>query len=73
MNAITFIVAEKNSPDARYPYAILRLTESRQDIVSYHATLDEATHAAVRYRSKARFAGLDARISQLGWSTGGTV
>ena len=66
MNAITFVVAEKNSPDDRYPFAILRLTDRRQDVVSYHATEDEAKLAAQRYTSKARFAGLDARIFQ--WS-----
>jgi len=71
VNAITFIVVEKNSPDGRHPFAILRMSDTRQDVVSFHATIDEATQAAVRYASVARFSGLDSRVYHRGWLTEG--
>jgi hypothetical protein len=67
VNVITFVVARKNSPDGRYPFTILRMNQLRQDVISHHATIDEASEAAARYASQARFAGLDARIYQRDW------
>jgi hypothetical protein len=67
MNTITFIVAQKYSPDGCYPFTILRVNGRRQDIVSYHRTIDEATEAVHRYASQARYSGLNARIYQRDW------
>jgi len=72
VNAVTFIVAKKNSPDGRHAFAILRMSDTRQDVVSFHATVDEATQAAVRYASLARFSGLDSRVYHRDWLTEGT-
>lgn len=62
MNIITFVVAEKNSPDGRFPFTILRMSDTRQDVVSYHQTKDEAAEAALHYAYQARFSGLRAQI-----------
>jgi hypothetical protein len=67
MNTITFIVTQKHSPDGRYPVTILRMNGRRQDVVSYHRTMDEAEEAAGRYASQARYSGLNARIYQRDW------
>jgi hypothetical protein len=68
---VTFVVANKYSPDGRYPFTILRVNDSRQDVVSYHLTMDEATEAAHRYASQARFSGLDARALHRAWLNSG--
>lgn len=72
MNIVTFVVTKKNSPDGRHPFTILRLSDNRQDVVSFHATVDEATQAAVRYASLARFSGLDSRVYHRDRLTEGT-
>jgi hypothetical protein len=71
MNTITFVVTQRYSPDGRYPFSILRMTDSRQVVVSYHESMDEAAEAAHRYASKARYSGLDARIYQRDWLLNG--
>jgi hypothetical protein len=71
MYTVTFIIIEKNSPDGRFPFTILRMSDRRQDVVSYHSTKDEAAEAANRYASQAKFSGLDAVIFQKDWMTGG--
>lgn len=67
MNTVTFVVIRKPSPDGRYPFTILRISDDRQEAVSFHATLDEATEAAQRYVAEARFARLNARIYHRDW------
>jgi hypothetical protein len=67
MVTVTFVVARKQSPDGRYPYTILRISENQQEVVSYHGTVEEATEAAHRYASWAGFSGLHARIYLRDW------
>ncbi len=71
MNTVTFVVAQKDSPDGRYPFTILRMSDHQQDIVSYHRTMDEAAEAALHYASQARYSGLNARIYQRDWLING--
>jgi hypothetical protein len=71
MNTITFVVTQRYSPDGRFPFSILRMTNGRQAVVSYHTTMDEAAQAAHRYASTARFSGLDAQIYQRDWLLNG--
>jgi hypothetical protein len=71
VNRVTFVVTEKSSPDGRCSIAILRLSDSRHDVVSFHRTMDEAAEAIRRYVSQARFSGLDARFSQCERLSGG--
>ena len=73
VNIITFVVAKKNSPDGHHPFAILRLSDTRQDVVSFHATMDEATEAAARYASRARYSGLESRVYREEWLAQGTT
>ena len=72
MFTVTFIVVKKSSPDKRFPFTVLRLSENRQDVVSYHRTQDEAAEAATRYARQARFSGLDAVMRPLDWIVEGT-
>jgi hypothetical protein len=73
VNVITFVVAKKNSPDGRHPFTILRVSDTRQDVVSFHTTVDEATEAAVRYASLARYSGLESRVHREEWLIQGTT
>jgi hypothetical protein len=61
---VTFVILSQNYLDGRNQYTVLRISDSRLDVVSHHETLDEAMEAARSYASKARFAGLEARILQ---------
>jgi hypothetical protein len=61
---VTFVIVSQNYLDGRNQYTVLRISDSRLDVVSHHETLDEAMEAARSYASKARFAGLEARILQ---------
>jgi hypothetical protein len=67
VNRITFVIVKKSTSGGAYPFSILRVSDVRQDVVSQHATLDDATEAALRYASQARFAGLEARIYRRDW------
>lgn len=64
MATVTFVIVSQNYLDGRNQYTVLRISDSRLDVVSHHETLDEAMEAARSYASKARFAGLEARILQ---------
>ena len=64
MATVTFVIVRQNYLDGRNQYTVLRISDKRLDVVSHHETLDEATEAAQSYASKARFAGLEARILQ---------
>jgi hypothetical protein len=61
---VTFVIVRQNYLDGRNQFTVLRISDSRLDVVSHHETLDEAMEAAQSYASKARFAGLEARILQ---------
>jgi hypothetical protein len=61
---ITFVIDIRNYLDGRTQFTVLRISDSRLDVVSRHETVDQAMDAARGYASKARFAGLDARIFQ---------
>ena len=73
MRSVTFVVVKKNSPDGHHPFTILRLSDTRQDVVSFHATMDEATEAAARYASRARYSGLESRVYREEWLVQGTT
>ena len=62
MNTVTFVVAPQHSADGRQRFTVLRLTENQQTVVSFHATMDEATRAARSYMYAAHFSGMDARV-----------
>ena len=64
MGTVTFVIDRQQHLDGRDRFTVLRISENRLDIVSHHTTSDDAKEAALRYASKARFAGLDARILQ---------
>jgi hypothetical protein len=71
MNSVTFVILRKSSPDGRYPFMVLRISGSRQEPISYHKSLDDATDAANRYAAEARFAQLDARVFHRDWLVSG--
>ena len=62
MTTITFVINKRNYLNGRNQFTVLRISDSRLDVVSHHKTVDQAMDAARGYASKAKFAGLDARI-----------
>jgi hypothetical protein len=64
VTVVTFVIDRRKFLDGRNQFAVLRIRDSRLEVVSHHPTLDEASEAANRYASQARFAGLDAHIIQ---------
>jgi hypothetical protein len=71
VNAITFVIAEKHSPDGRYPFLVMRISGDRQDVVSYHATMEDAETKAQYYAVQARRSRLDARVFHRDWLLSG--
>jgi hypothetical protein len=64
MAVVTFVIDKRKYLSGRDQFAVLRIRDNRLDIVSQHATVEQALEAAQRYASQARFAGLDARVFQ---------
>jgi hypothetical protein len=61
---VTFIIIRQHYLDGRNQFTVLRVLDNRMDVVSHHASAEEALEAAHRYASQARFSGLDARVFQ---------
>jgi hypothetical protein len=61
---ITFVIDRRKHLDGRSQFTVLRMSDSRLDVISHHDTVDKAMEAAHLYASKARFAGLDVRVLQ---------
>jgi hypothetical protein len=61
---VTFVIDRRKFLDGREQFSVLRILDRRMDLVSHHPTVEEALEAAYTYASKARFAGLEARILQ---------
>ena len=62
--SVTFVINRQKHLDGRSQFTILRIRDTRMDVISHHETLEQAMEAAQGYASHARFAGLDARILQ---------
>jgi hypothetical protein len=64
VTGVTFVIDRQKYLDDRNQFTVLRIRDSRMDVISHHETAEQAMEAAHRYASHARFAGLDARILQ---------